>query len=190
MMRASIIFPLSLVVLMAGVSFWLDNISQIHEKVKPLDPTKPEFIATGVKAKRFDELGFLKEYLIAKRIWQFPKSNEIYLETPNIDVYSLGIMKYQLSSKDGRYNDKTKQAYFEQRVVLDRLPESNHPATQIITTKLNIDTITGIAQSKEKVDFSYGDSKGSAIGFLYNEKTGFLNLNSRVSAIYEVPQQP
>lgn len=190
MMRAARLFPLSLVALMAGISFWLDSVSRIDEAEKPLDPNKPEYVAEGVTAKRFDAQGFLQEHMVAKKIWQFPNNDNIYLDTPDIDVYELGILKYQLESKTGRYNNETKKAYFEKEVVMKKQPEAAHPEVQIVTSKLHVDTATGVAESKEKVDFSYGDSTGSAVGFLYNQKTGFLNLNSRVSATYEVPKQP
>lgn len=189
MMRASRIFPFTLVTLMAGISFWLDSVSRIEDENKPLDPDKPEFVAEGVTAKRFDELGFLKEHMVAKKIWQFPNNDNIHLDTPDIGVYELGVKKYQIESKTGQYNNKTKQAYFEKDVTMTKLPEPTQPQAVMVTSKLNVDTVAGIAGSKEKVDFSYGDSKGSAIGFLYNQKTGFLNLKSRVSVTYEVPEQ-
>ncbi|WP_434777444.1 LPS export ABC transporter periplasmic protein LptC [Neisseria sp. Ec49-e6-T10] len=181
------LFPLGLVLLLFGTSFWLDQVSTLDHSNSSLNPNKPEYIVDGVHAKRFDEQGLLKEDFIASRTWQFPKSDDMFAKNPKVDIFENGIKKYHLVGEVSKYNTQTKVIYFDRQVTMEKMADAEHPEAKIITSALTADTEAQTVQSKNKVDFSYGTSTGSAVGFDYNHKTGLLNLNSRVSAIYEIP---
>lgn len=182
------LFPLGLIFLLLGLSFWLNQISSFSTKTHKLDPQKPEFIVEGSTAKRFDEKGNLYEVLNAKKTWQYPNSDVIHTQHPNFDIFEATEKKYHLEGDSAQYNNKTKTIYFPQSVKMIKMAEKNHPKSTIYTTQLTADTVAQTVSTRSKVDFTYGDSRGKAIGLYYNHKTGVLNLQSRVSATYEVNQ--
>lgn len=182
------LFPLSLIVLLFGLSFWLNQISSFSAKVRKLDPLKPEFIVEGSSAKRYDQTGYLYETLNAQKTWQFPNSDVIHTQQPKFDIFEATIKKYHLEGEGAQYNTKTKTIYFPQSVKMIKMAEEKHPESTIYTTQLTADTVAQTVSTRSKVDFTYGDSQGQAVGLYYNHKTGVLNLQSRVSATYEVNQ--
>ena len=182
------LFPLGLIILLFGLSFWLDQVSTLSTQNKPLAPEKPEYIIENATAKRFDSSGAIKEILIAKKTWQLPNSDIIYTQSPFFDVFEAGIKKYHLEGDQAQYNQKSKVIYFADAVKLNKMPEGNQPEATLKTSQLTADTIQQTVQSKNRVDFTYGVSTGNAVGFSYNHKTGALILQSRVSATYEIPK--
>ncbi len=182
------LFPLGLIILLFGLSFWLDQISTLSSQNRTLDPEKPEYIVENATAKRFDTSGELKEILIAKKTWQLPNSDIIYTQSPFFDIFEAGVKKYHLEGDEAQYNQRNKVIYFANAVELIKMPEGNQPEATLKTTQLTADTIQQTVQSKSRVDFTYGASTGHAVGFNYNHKTGALILQSRVSATYEIPK--
>ncbi len=184
------LFPIGLMGLLFGLSFWLDQVSTLSTQGRALDPEKPEYIVDDASARRFDEQGYLHEILTAKRTWQLPKSDIIYTQQPKFDLFEAGINKYHLEGDVAEYNTETKVIYFNKTVHMTKMADEKTSAATIDTTQLTANTITQTVETKTKVDFRYGESYGSAVGFNYNHKTGVLNLKSRVSATYEVTQKP
>lgn len=64
----NLIFPFSLALILGGLSAWLERISTVSVEEVKLDPTKPQYIMTGMLAHRFDVSGSLKEELLADKV--------------------------------------------------------------------------------------------------------------------------
>ncbi len=82
----NLIFPFSLALILGGVSAWLERISTVSVEEVKLDPTKPQYIMTGMLAHRFDVSGSLKEELLADKSWQLP-TNRMYICNMRICIH-------------------------------------------------------------------------------------------------------
>ena len=188
--RGSWFFPLILALLMGGVSFWLDRVSQVPTEEIALNPDEPKYQINGISAERFDEQGLLRESLTATRAWQLPQQNIININTPQLTLLRQGIPQYQVSSALAQYHIDTRQVVFSDNVVLHKNAQNNEAEGMLNTSRLTVDTVSQSASTTAAVDYRYGLSHGSAVGFEYNHEQGFLNLSSRVKAIIYDPKKP
>ena len=183
------LFPLGLIVLLFGLSTWLNEVSNLSTQGKSLDPQKPEYIVMDATAKRFNKQGELFELLLSKKTWQLPNSDIIYTQAPRFTAFELGEKRYYIEGRFAEYNNKTKDIFFNQDVKMIKMPDPKQPEATVSTTQLTANADTQTVSSAQKVDYTYGGSHGSAVGFDYNHKSGVLNLKSRVSVTYDVNQK-
>lgn len=181
--RSGWLFPLALAIGLGGLSAWLGRISEVSVEEVALNPKEPQYEMNGISGQTFDEKGYLKDSLTAQRAWQLPKSDDIYLGRPALQLFSQGHRVYEVTSKEARYNTKNRQVYFDHEVVLTKAADAARPAGVLRTSRLTVDTVTKIAETDAPVQYQYGLSSGTANGLKYDYQQGFLNLPSRVKAI-------
>ncbi len=188
--RSSWLFPLVLAVILGGLSAWLDRISEVTVEETALNPNQPQYQMSGIAGKRFDQQGNLSEILSAEKAWQMPKREEVEFEQPQLKLFRQGQEQYQISSKNARYHTDSRQVNFEHEVVLTKAPSDGHPQGLVKTSSLTVDTRSQNAHTDAQVQFTYGQSTGTADGLTYNHDQGLLNLPSRVKAIIYDAKQP
>lgn len=187
--RSNWIFPLILAIGMGGVSFWLDRITDIKTVEIPLNPTEPKYVINDVKGEQFDEQGNLHQTMTATHVQQFPKQSVIYIDNPDLTLYSDAIPLYHITAKNGRYYTDSRDIDLIDDVSWHKNARPDEPAAQLNTSILHIDTRTQSAKTSAPIQYSYGLSHGTAQGFEYNKQQGFLNLDSRIRAIIYDPKQ-
>lgn len=188
--RGTWLFPFTLALIMGGISFWLDRVSQIESEEIALNPNEPKYQINGISGERFDLQGLLAESLTATRVWQLPGQNIIHIDNPQLTLLRQGNPQYQVSAAQAQYRTDTRQVVFSDTVVLHKNAEDNRPEGILNTDSLTVDTRSQTAHTDAAVNYHYGLSQGSAVGFEYNKDHGFLNLNSRVKAIIYDPKKP
>lgn len=182
--RASITFPAVLMIGLVAISFWLNNVSQLDDTAPELDPDEPQYVMLGADGKRYDEQGLISESLLATKVWQFPRSDEVHFEEPDADLYKNGVHEFHVVGDSATYNDKTKNLFFDQKVTLTKSKTADKPAMKIITTALTVQVDKKTAVTAAPTAFEYGPSHGTTIGFRYDGERQLLNLDSRVRATY------
>lgn len=185
MIRSHRLFPILLVLITGLLTVWLDTVSRWEPSKRELDPNKPEVVVDGVVATRYDPKGMLQEKMIASRMWQYPDRTESYFETPDLQSYKNGVLAYHAIGESGRYNSKTRQALFDKKVTLIQPASTAQPETRVVSSNMRIDTVRHVAQSATLTHFYYGKSSGSAVGFIYEQQTGQLQLLSNAKVTYE-----
>lgn len=185
LMRSHRVFPVLLIGLTALLTLWLDQISRWEPNKRELDPNKPEFVAENFTATRFSPEGSLQDRLVASRMWQYPGKADVYFDQPDMRVYQQGILQYQAVGDSGRYNNKTKQAFFDRKVTLIRPASAQGPETRVLTSAMHVDTQQRIAKSQAPSTIHYGKSVANSVGFVYEQQAGQLNLLSHAKVIYE-----
>lgn len=185
----NLVFPLALALLLGGLSAWLGRISEITEEEVKLPPNEPQYQMQGIGGQRFDLSGSLKENLSAQRAWQLPDQKDVYLAGPVLELFEHNVRLYRVSSSEARYRLDDKTVHFEHEVLLDKEADGERPAGRVRTSRLVVDTETQTARTDEAVEFTYGQSQGSAQGMTYDHKTGQLNLPERVKALIYDPDQ-
>lgn len=183
----NLIFPLTLALILGGLSAWLERISTLDVEEVKLDPAKPQYSMENLSASRFDTSGSLKEYLIARKGWQLPDQENVFLQNADLQTFINGEPQYSVNGLSARYHLKEKKVYFEHDVVLEKTEDNQRPAAIVKTKNLVVDTVAQTAQTNELIEFTYGKSHGSAQGAFYDHKSGKLDLPKQVKAlIYDV----
>jgi lipopolysaccharide export system protein LptC len=185
MIRSHRLFPILLVLITGLLTVWLDAVSRWQPNKRELDPNKPEVVAENVMATRFDPKGMLQEKLIASRMWQYPDRTESYFEAPDLQSYKNGALAYHAIGESGRYNSKTKQVLFDKKVTLIQ-PATSHAAGNPRTQQqYAYRHRTPYRPVCTLTHFYYGKSSGSAVGFIYEQQAGQLQLLSNAKVTYE-----
>lgn len=182
--RASITFPAVLMAGLVAISFWLNNVTKVEEGATELDPDEPQYVMLGADGKRYDEQGLISESLVAAKVWQFPRSDDVHFEKPNANLYKNGVHEFHVVGDSATYNDKTKKLFFDKKVTLTKSETAEKPEMKIVTTALAVQVDKKTAATTEPTAFAYGPSHGTTIGFRYDGERQLLNLDSRVRVTY------
>ena len=184
--RAAWLFPCVLAVVLGGVSFWLDRVSEIETEEIALNPNEPKYRIGGIHGERFDENGLVRERLRAEAAWQLPENPTVHIDKPELHLFERGQPQYQVQSAAARYHTDTRQVVFDTDVVLHQTARNSQSEGWLRTQNLTVDTVSQTARTQSAVQYRYGLSHGTAVGFEYNRGQGFLNLSSRIKAtIYD-----
>lgn len=184
------LFPLVLAGALGGLSAWLDRISAVTVEETALNPNEPQYLMEGIAGRRFDKQGALQERLDAESARQYPNGKEIVFRQPLLQVYAQGKKAYQVGSEEARYGTENRKILFEKQVLLLKEAGDGKPAGRLATDRLTVDTAAKTAATDRPVQFSYGDSHGTADGITYDYNRGLLNLPARVKATVYDPKNP
>ena len=185
--RSNWAFPLILAVALGGISFWLDRITDIKTVEVPLNPKEPKYVINLIDGERYDEHGQLSETIHATAARQFPQQTVIYVDNPNMGLYTNGAELYRIKANTGQYYTDSRKVDLLGQVIWHKNPIGNEPAGQLETSVLHVDTQTQVIKTDAQVSYQYGISRGTSQGFEYDKQRGFLNLPARVKAIIYDP---
>lgn len=177
------VFPLTLAVLMGGVTFWLNRATDVNVESVLLNPAKPQYVMHNLQGVKFSPQGQVAQSLTATSAQMFPNSTDVLINQPNGKAYENGQELYHVQSVQARYSNKQKQVFFDQDVLFTKAAVGGKPVGTVKTSQLQIDLPSQVAKTAQEVEYQYGDSTGSAIGFSYDKKNDVLHLDSRVKAI-------
>jgi lipopolysaccharide export system protein LptC len=184
MHRANRLFPIVLVVLMALMTLWLDQISQVGAFGQDLNPDRPEYTSEHVVATRFDTQGRIEQRMEATRMWQYPQQHDMFFDNGVVNVYRNSALDYMLTAETGHYNTESKQAFFDRRVHMLKPATAQQQATTVDTTAMSMDTVKRFASSQMPVTIHYGNSVATGTGFNYDYNAGLFNLLSFARVVY------
>lgn len=183
-LRAQRLFPIVLLALTGLLTFWLDQISRWTPETRALDPNKPEFVAEHFTALRYDTTGKVQDQLSAQRMWQYPGKDDLFFDAPTLQVFAAGALQYDVRGQTGRYNNKTRQAFFDRQVTLFKPADAQRPETRVDTSVMYVDLDKRLARSAAPVTIHYGTSVARSVGFTYDQRAGLLKLLSNARVVY------
>ena len=177
------VFPLTLAILMGGVTFWLNRATDVNIESVLLNPSQPQYVMSDINGVRFNEQGQVAQTLQAASAQMFPNSTDVTITKPNGHMYAEGKELYHVESATALYSEKQKKIFFEQEVLFTKAATDTAPEGKVKTSQLEIDIPTQVAKTAQDVAYEYGESQGTATGFSYDKKNEVLHLDSRVKAI-------
>jgi lipopolysaccharide export system protein LptC len=183
--RANRLFPVVLVIVMALMTLWLDQVSRLGSFGRELDPAKPEYVSEQVIATRFDPQGRVEQRLVADRLWQYPKQHDLHFNNGFLQVFQGPTLDYAVNAETGHFNTQSKQAFFDRHVHLRKPASAQQPETTLDTSAMSLDTVKRYASSQMPVAVHYGNSTANSTGFNYDYSTGIVNLLSFARVTYE-----
>ena len=177
------VFPMTLAILMGGVTFWLNRATDVNIESVLLNPSQPQYVMSDINGVRFNEQGQIAQTLQAASAQMFPNSTDVNINQPSGHMYADGKELYHVESATARYSEKQKKVFFEREVLFTKAATSDAPEGKVKTSQLEIDIPTQVAKTSQDVAYEYGGSQGTATGFSYDKKNEVLHLDSRVKAI-------
>lgn len=182
--RANRLFPVILIALMALMTLWLNEVSQLGSFGRDLNPDQPEYIAEGVIATQFDAKGRIQQRLVADKLWRYPQQHDVFFENAYVRMFKEDALDYAVTAETGHYNTENRQAFFDRRVHLLKPASAQQLETTLDTTAMSLDTVKRTASSQTPVTIHYGNSIANSTGFTYDYNAGRLNLLSFAKVTY------
>lgn len=178
MKHSSSLLPLLLVAVLAGLTFWLQSLSQsggVDRSGK--NRHDPDFIVENFNVRRFDAEGSLQHTLASKRMEHFPDDDSTVVTEPRITFHRASPTK--LSAATAWVSKDAKEVRLEGDVRLVR-SGADSLETVVTTSSLNIFPDDEVARTNAAVTIEQGRSVIHGTGLIVDNKTQTTTLHGPV----------
>ena len=183
--RASTYFPVVLMLLLAGSTWWLERVVELSE---PQAPGKarhdPDAIVDRFTVTRFGPEGNVSSTLTAARMLHFPDDETTDLVEPRMVQLPKDAPPVRMRADRGNVTKDGDEVHMHDNVVVTRDATADRPELRVETTYLHVWPKDEIARTPEPVTITEGDSRLAGIGMEVRAKTREFELHSRVKGSF------
>ncbi len=178
--RASSLFPLLMLLLLAALTFWLN---QVIQRDNPRGPQRhdPDYWVERFELRRFDPGGKLQHTVVADKLLHYPDDDTTIVTAPHITYHRLppteisARMAYM--NRDGREVDLVDEVRVIRQGTLKNLPPT---VLETRTMKVFPDEERG--STADPVVMTQGKSVVNGSGLEIDNRSGIAILRGRVTA--------
>jgi lipopolysaccharide export system protein LptC len=187
--RLSAWFPLLLLAVLAGLTFWLDRIVQPPASPRTEHPkSDPDYVVDGLSAVRMDSQGRTRDTLRALKMTHYPADDSTVLLEPRFISYAENHSPVTVTSRRARVSSNGENVYFEEGVRVVRAPYANRSELVLETSYLHVIPDANLAKTDKPVVIRDASAVIAASGLELNGETRVLNLQGRVRSTYDPPK--
>ncbi|MBL8474024.1 MAG: LPS export ABC transporter periplasmic protein LptC [Rhodocyclaceae bacterium] len=184
-LRTNNLFPLVVLVLLSGLSFWLRQTAE-HESPGRSGTMRhdPDSIVEKLSVRRFGADGSLQSELGAVRLVHYADDDTSFVEQP----------RYMFANRDGPVNisaavahigEAGKRVELQNDVMVRRPAQRKTPERVLTTTHLTIFPDDQLVRTDAPVDIVEGKSHMRGVGLEADGINGYVTLQSRVSGTFD-----
>lgn len=177
-------FPLALLLLLAALTWWLDQ--RVQGPLATQDGSQrhdPDYIVDNFAATSLGENGKPEHVLFAKRMAHFPDDDSTELTAPRYTNFQEGQPPVTVTSDRASLSSKGEDVYFTDNVVVTRAAHGKRPPVVMTTTWLHVIRDQRIAETDRPVVIREANSTVHAVGLQLDAEARVLKL-SKVRATY------
>lgn len=179
-------FPLALLAVVAGLTFWLDRVVQPRDGARAgIVKHDPDYVVDGLSAKRMDKLGRIKHTLRARKMTHYPDDDVTVLVEPKLVTYGEDRAPITVTSREARMSSNGENVYFEGDVRVVRAPHANQSELIVETNFLHVIPDDNIARTDRPVTIRNAAIVVRASGLELNSETRVLKLEGRVRGTFD-----
>ncbi len=187
--RLTLWFPVALLAVITGLTFWLNNLVQPpdlpHEGKMRHDP---DYIVENFSATRIGEDGMPRYTLSARRMMHYPDDDSTQLETPHFVHYSREHAPIVATSRTALVSSNGEKIHMQDDVKVVREAEGNMGERVLETSTLDIIPDSNLAQTDQPVKVYDGNSLITGIGLTFNNETHVLKILSNIQGVHQNPK--
>ncbi len=190
MRRFTAWFPITLLVALAALTFWLDRQMQTAERVNDgRTRHDPDFIVEKFHTTRIGPNGTIRYKLSADRMTHYPDDDTTELVAPTL--ISLGSAKstVTVTSKNATLSKDGEDAYLKDDVRLVRSAYGNKGDLKVETSYLHVIPEKNFARTDAPVRITDAHTIITAVGLEFNSESRILRLLSNVRSSFEKTQR-
>jgi lipopolysaccharide export system protein LptC len=175
------LFPIIILALLAGLTFWLQGrVGTDESRHDGKLRHDPDAIAENFVAKRFDEAGQLKYQLAAPYLEHYPDDDTSEVKSPTLVSYRADKPPVTVTADHATYTAQGEIAYLRDNVRLTRAATGGHPELVATTPDLTVHTEAGIAFTESPVKITQGQSWITGVGAHIDNNASTFVLQSQV----------
>lgn len=178
--------PLLMVAMLAGLTYWLDQIAQpapaVPDKASRHDP---DYIVEKLSAVSMSETGAASYTLSAERMLHYPDDDTTVLARPRLVSYTSDKAPVTITSNEGVVSSNGEHVYFRDNVVVTRPAQGKNTEMVLRTAFLHVIPDDNIAKTDRPVTITDAATTVTAVGLEYNSETHVVKLFSNVRGTYD-----
>lgn len=180
---ATTLFPLLLVGLLAGMSFWLEMASRAPTATSDGKARHdPDYIVSNFEVRRFDPQGNLQHSVAADLLRHYPDDDSTVVLAPRI-TYHRAPPTF-VTAREAVISSKGEHVQLIEDVQVTRRGIGNKPDTVLTTTRLDVWPDDEIAKTNMPVAIAQGASIVHGSGLNVDYKTSFYILEGPVQGVF------
>lgn len=189
MTRFSQLFPLLLLAVLAGLSFWLDQAVQEGSQGSSSQRHDPDYIVEKIVAHRMDAKGDVKHTLYAERMTHYPDDDSTHLVSPRLISNASARAPMSITSRTARISSGGDHVYFETDVRATRAAYDDKSEMVLETSFLHVTPDEHIARTDRPVTITDAHTVARAIGLELNSETRTVKFLSQFRGTYHDPDR-
>lgn len=180
------LFPLALMLALAGLTFWLEQMVRQEEGPHPsLRRHDPDYIVENLKYVRYDLGGKVVSTLAAAKMLHYPDDDSTELVAPRVVQSRPNEPRMTVSADRGMLSQDGEEVFLYDNVVLLREAGATGPESRMQTSFLHIVQSHSIIRTDREIVIAEPDRVLSGRGMEYRNDTGELFLRDRVRGRFE-----
>lgn len=186
--RAALFAPIMLMMLLAGITYWIKQIVQTEDARRP-QRHDPDYIITHFNVRRFDINGVLQHTLIAEKMEHYPDDDTSVVTSPHLinhrqpptEIFA----QQALVSKGSKEIDFVNDVRIVRQGTAEKIP-----VTMMQTQLLKVFPDDEIGHAITPVTITQGASTITGSHLDLNNKSGIAVLSGRVTGTLYRNQTP
>ena len=179
------LFPLALMTLLVGLTFWLQQASEIRSQ--PSDSLlrhDPDYFVENFTLRRLDASGTLQNMLVAKKMVHYPDDDTTVVTAPQMS-FPKGKRPTFLTAREGLVGPQGGEVALVGDVRGVRKATAKDPEIVFTTTHLTVFPDDEVARTGAPVTIVQGASIIRGVGMEADNKTQIYQLLSQVNSTIE-----
>ena len=178
-------FPLLLVAMLAGLTFWLDRVMQPQSpQLERKLQHAPDYIVQRISGVTMDSGGVVKHKLDAQRMVHFPDDNTTHLVEPKFVTYTQARAPITVTAREATVSSNGENIYFTNDVRVVRAADAAQSELVLETNYLHVIPDDYVAQTDKPVTIRNATAVITASGLELNSENRTLQLYGRVKGVF------
>ena len=185
------LFPVLLLALLAGLSFWLERAVELPEPKRDGKLRHdPDTFVENFTVKRFDVDGILQYRLVSPHMLHYADDDSSLFTKPRLTYYRPGAPDMVLVGGQGYASSKGETVHFWDDVVATRAATAERVEMVARMPDLTVQPDAGTAFTDSPVEVTQGQSWMKGVGMNLDNNTSTFALHSQVTGYYLRPKAP
>ena len=183
------LFPIIVLALLAGLSFWLQStVDRGETKNDGKLRHDPDSMADNFIVRRFDKTGQIKYRLTGPHFVHFPDDETSELTSPRLVSYHPDSPPVTVTSDHAKITGKGETVFLWDNVVLTRTATPERPEMVARMPELTAQPDLGLAFTGSPIEITQGQSWVTGVGAQIDNNNSTLVLHSQVRGQYIRPR--
>ena len=180
------LFPLLLMLALAGLTFWLERTVREEEGVHPsLRRHDPDYIIDKLNHMRFNADGKVESTLVALKMIHYPDDESTDLVTPRVVQTKPNEPRLTVTADRGAVSQDGEEIFLYDNVLVVRDASAEHPELRMRTSFLQLARAQSVIRTDRDVEITEADRVLTGRGMEYYNDSQQLYLRERVRGRFE-----
>ena len=184
-LSATRLFPLLLMLALAGVTFWLELIVREDEGMHPSARRHdPDYIVDRLMHTRFNAQGAVESMLAAEKMLHFPDDDSTDLVAPRLVQTKANQPRVTVTANRATLSQNGEELFLYDNVLVVREAGGGRPETRMRTSFLQLARAQSVLRTDRDVVITEAGRVLSGRGMEFSNESGQLHLRERVRGRY------